>query len=388
MEQGFTLMILVAGSFPTISSETAFDKASADKEHYKVGDTIGVIARGPEKPFPVSGIVKFGTVASIGSATIAVFDVPTAQQLFDKQDKFDVVRVAAKGNVSQPKLADEIRPLLPPTAQVRTVGAQVKQETKDVGFVGVIQKILLGFGGVALFVGAFVIFNTISITVAQRMRELATLRTIGASRRQVLASVLAEALVIGLTASAIGLFLGFGLAVGLDKLMSAIGINLPKSATVFATRTIVVSLVVGTAITLLSALRPAVRATRVPPIAAVREGAELPPGRLAFLGPPLKAIVAGAGIGLLPYGFFVHGIGVTQRLLAMGVGAFLLFVGVALISAWLVRPLATALRWPATKIGGNAGPPARPHSIRKPRRTASTAAAPMIGSAPVTSGAA
>src|SRR5207248_7153192 len=157
-------------------------------------------------------------------------------------DKFDIVRVAAKGNVSQAKLASEIAPILPPTAQVRTAEAQIKQDTKDVGFVGVIQKILLGFGGVALFVGAFVIFNTISITVAQRMRELATLRTIGASRRQVLTSVLAEALVIGALASVIGLFLGFGLAVGLDKLMASVGINLPKSSTVFATRTIVVSL--------------------------------------------------------------------------------------------------------------------------------------------------
>ena len=187
------------------------------------------------------------------------------------------------------------------------MSAQVKQETKDVGFVGIIQKILLGFGGVALFVGAFVIFNTISITVAQRMRELATLRTIGASRRQVMASVLGEALVVGALAAVAGLFLGFGLAVGLDKLMSAIGIDLPKSATVFATRTVVVSLIVGIVITLLSALRPALRATRVPPIAAVREGADLPPGRLAFLGPPLKAIVAAAGIALLLYGFFVHG---------------------------------------------------------------------------------
>src|SRR5205823_7525139 len=144
------------------------------------------------------------------------------------------------------------------------------------------------------------------------------------------------------------------------------GINLPKSATVFGTRTIVASLLVGSLITLLSALRPALRATRVPPIAAVREGAELPPSRFAFLGPPLKAIVAAAGIGLLLYGFFVHGIGVTQRLLAMGAGALLLFVGVALISAWLVRPIASVLGWPATRIGGSAGRLARANSIRNP----------------------
>ncbi|HYZ78284.1 MAG TPA: FtsX-like permease family protein [Gaiellaceae bacterium] len=384
-EERFNPLVLVAGSFPTTSSEVAIDEASADKEHFEVGDTIRVIARGPEKPFSISGIVKYGTVSTIGSATIAVFDLQTAEQLFNKVGKLDAIRVAAKKDVSSAKLVSEIRLILPPTAQVRTTSAQVKQETKDVGFVGIIQKILLGFGGVALFVGAFVIFNTISITVAQRMRELATLRTIGASRRQVMGSVLLEALVVGAVAAVAGLFLGFALAAGLDKLMAAVGINLPKSATVFATRTIVVSLLVGTIITILSALRPAVRATRVPPIAAVREGAELPPGRLAFLGPPLKALVAAAGIALLLYGFFVHGIGVTQRLLAMGVGAFLLFVGVALISAWLVRPIASVLGWPATRIGGSAGGLARANSIRNPGRTASTAAALMIGIALVTS---
>jgi putative ABC transport system permease protein len=383
--QRFNPLTLVAGSFPATSSEVAIDKASADKEHFEVGDTIRVIARGPEKPFSVSGIFKYGTVSTIGSATIAAFDLQTAEQLFNKVGKLDIIRVAAKKDVSSAKLVSEIRPLLPPTAQVRTATAQVKQDTKDVGFVGIIQKILLGFGGVALFVGAFVIFNTISITVAQRMRELATLRTIGASRRQVMGSVLLEALVVGAIGATAGLFLGFGLAAGLDELMSAVGINLPKSANVFATRTVVASLLVGTIITLLSALRPAVRATRVPPIAAVREGAELPPGRLAFLGPPLKALVAAAGIALLLYGFFVHGIGVTQRLLAMGVGAFLLFVGVALISAWLVRPIASVLGWPATRIGGSAGRLARANSIRNPGRTASTAAALMIGIALVTS---
>ena len=158
-----------------------------------------------------------------------------------------------------------------------------------------------------------------------------------------------------------------------------------NSGIVFETRTVIISLLVGIIVTLVASLRPAVRATRVPPIAAVREGADLPPGRLAFLGPPLKAIVTAAGIALLLYGFFVHGIAVTQRLVAMGVGALLLFVGVALISAWLVRPLASVLGWPATKIGGSAGNLARANSIRNPGRTASTAAALMIGIALVTS---
>ncbi len=383
-DQRFNPLTLVAGRYPNGSDEIAIDKATADSQHYKIGDRVGIVARSGEQKFTLTGIVKFGSVSSIGSATIAVFDLPTAERLFKKVGKFDVVRVAARSGVSQAKLAAEIAPLLPPTAQVRTVTAEVKQDTKNVGFVDVFQKILLGFAGVALFVGAFVIFNTLSITVAQRMRELATLRTIGASRRQVMMSVIVEALVIGALAATVGLFAGFGLSLGLDKLMAAIGINLPKSSTVFATRTVVVSLLVGIVVTLLAAVRPALRATRVPPVAAVREGGELPRSRLSFLGPPVKTILAAAGIALLLYGFFVHHIGVKQRLFAMGAGAVLLFIGVALISSWLVRPLASVLGWPATRIGGSAGVLARANSIRNPNRTASTAAALMIGIALVT----
>src|SRR5207302_10572849 len=143
---------------------------------------------------------------------------------------------------------------------------------------------LLAFGGIALFVGSFVIANTLSLTIAQRTRELATLRTLGATRRQVLSSVMVEALVIGLLASIVGLFLGLGLAKGLNSLLVSFGIDLPQTGTVFQTRTIVVSLVVGVVITLLAALRPAIRSTRVAPIAAVREGSVLPPSRFARFG--------------------------------------------------------------------------------------------------------
>jgi putative ABC transport system permease protein len=383
-DQRFNPLTLVSGSWPTGPNEVAIDSAVAKKQRYQVGDTIGVIARGPERHYHVSGIAKFGSVASIGSATMAIFDLQTAQRLFNKVGKFDTIRVASKNGVSDAKLAAEIAPVLPPIAQVRTASAEVKQETQNVGFVGFVQKFLLAFGGVALFVGAFVIFNTLSITVAQRMREFATLRTIGASRRQVLRSVLIEGLITAVLAAALGLFVGFGLAVGLDRLLSSIGISLPKSATVFATRTVVVSLVLGIAITLLASLRPALRATRVPPIAAVREGATLPPGRFAFLGAPLKAIIAALGVALLLYGFFVHHISTAQHLVAMGAGALLLFIGVALISAWLVRPLAAVLGYPATRLGGSAGRLARSNAIRNPGRTASTAAALMIGIALVT----
>ncbi len=151
----------------------------------------------------------------------------------------------------------EIKPLLPATAQVRTGQAEAQQATKDTnGFLSIIQDFLLAFAGVALFVGIFVIANTLSITIAQRTRELATLRTLGATRRQVLSSVLVEAFVIGLLASVTGLFAGLGLAKGLNSVFVSFGIDLPQAGTVFATRTIVVSLVVGVFITVLAALRP------------------------------------------------------------------------------------------------------------------------------------
>src|SRR5688572_6541753 len=149
----------------------------------------------------------------------------------------------------------------------------------------IMRYFLLGFGAIALLVGAFVILNTLSITVAQRTREFATLRTLGASRRQVLRSVLLEGFVLGLFASVIGLFLGLGLAVGMDVMLAALGVELPEAGTVFAARTVIVSLLVGTTITALASLIPALRATRVPPIAAVREGATLPRSRLAPLAP-------------------------------------------------------------------------------------------------------
>jgi putative ABC transport system permease protein len=226
--------------------------------------------------------VKFGGVSSLGGATLAIFTLPTAQRIFNKPGQFDEIDIAAAHGTSPQQLVHAIRAILPPNSQVRTGRAQAQQATKDTsGFLSIFQDFLLAFGGIALFVGSFVIANTLSITVAQRTRELATLRTLGATRRQVLASVMLEALVIGAVASVVGLFLGLGLAKGLNSLLVSFGIDLPQTGTVFKPRTAIVALVVGIVITLLAALRPALRSTRVAPIAAVREGALLPPSRFA-----------------------------------------------------------------------------------------------------------
>ena len=379
-DQRFNSLTLKTGSWPEGPDEIAIDKGTADRKHFKVGDTIGVTSRGAERKFRISGIVAFTSVSSIGGATISVFDIPTAQRLFQKVGRLDLIRVQSKVGVPTSKLLSEIRPLLPPTAQARDAAAQAKEDKKDVnGFLKVIRYALLAFGGIALFVGSFVIANTLSITIAQRVREFATLRTIGASRRQILSSVVLEALVVGLIGSIAGLFLGLGIAKLLNALLTGIGIDLPHTGTVLATRTVVVSIAVGVLVTLLASLRPALRATRVPPIAAVREGFVLPPGRFARFRTLFGVLVTVLGIGLLVLGIFAHGQTVAQHLIELAIGLLLFFVGVATFAPRIVPALASVLGWPATRIGGAAGSLARENAMRNPARTASTAAAVMIG---------
>jgi putative ABC transport system permease protein len=287
--------------------------------------------------------------------------------------------------VSDAELLRQIRPLLSETTQVKSAAAQASSDSDDTeAGLKVMKYFLLGFGGIALFVGSFVIANTLAITVAQRMRELATLRTLGASRRQVLGSVVLESVVVGLVGSIVGLFLGLAIAVGLKQILDATGFELPSGGIVFAWRTIVVSLAVGTLIALLASLRPALRATRIEPIAAVREGAVMPKSRFARYALPTSAIVIAGAVGLFSYGVFVDGLEIKVRLLALVAGVLLLFVGVAMVASRVVRPLAFLLGAPGARFGGAAGTLARQNAVRNPARTASTAAAVMIGLALIT----
>jgi putative ABC transport system permease protein len=381
----FNPLTLTSGKFPTSPDEIAIDSSTASKHNYKVGDEIGVVARGPVERFRIAGTVQIGGVSSLGGATMAVFTLPKAQQLFDKVGKYDTISVAAKHGYTPQQVVNQIKPLLGPSAQVRTGQAQAQQASKDTsGFLNIFQDFLLAFGGIALFVGSFVIANTLSITIAQRTRELATLRTLGATRRQVLRSVLVEAFVIGTLASIVGLLLGLLLAKGLNSLLVSFGIDLPQTSTVFKTRTIIVALAVGIIITMIAALRPALRATRVAPIAAAREGALLPPSRWAKYSTQGAAATIIGAFALMLIGLLVSGLSTGLRLLAVGVGAIALFIGVSMLAPKLVPPLVKVLGWPATKMGGAAGKLAEGNSARNPARTASTASALMIGLALVT----
>jgi putative ABC transport system permease protein len=379
----FNPLELVEGRWPA-ANEVVIDEATADKEGFDVGETVGVQANGPVVKLELAGVVRFRSSITLGGATLAGFDLSTAQRLFQKEGKLDEIAVAAKPGVSDEELVAAIEPILPAQTQVRTGRGQAREDAAETGeFISFLQKFLLAFGGVALFVGAFVIANSLSITIAQRTREFATLRTLGASRRQVLRSIVVEALVLGVLASIVGLFLGLLLAKGLFRLFDAVGFTLPNSGLVFENRTIVVSLLVGIVVTLLASLRPAVRATRVPPIAAVREGATLPEGRFHRFRTPASALLAALGFALLLWGLFGAS-GTTGVLLFMLVGALVIFIGVSLLSVRFVRPLAWALGFPAARLGGAAGSLARDNSRRNPQRTASTAAALMIGLALVT----
>jgi predicted lysophospholipase L1 biosynthesis ABC-type transport system permease subunit len=255
----------------------------------------------------------------------------------------------------------EIAPLLPAAAEVKTGAEQAESDKAVVSeFITFIRGFLLAFGGIALFVGSFVIANSLGITIAQRTREFATIRTIGASRKQVLGSIILEALVVGILASVLGLFLGLGLANALFSLFDAVGFTLPNTGLVFETRTIVVSLLVGILVTLVASLRPAIRATRVPPIAAVREGATLPESRFAPYRTVGASVLTLLGFAAIIYSLFAPDLSTTSLLIWLGLGALLVFVGFALLSVRFIRPLAGALGWPATKIGGAAGALAPP----------------------------
>ncbi len=396
----FNPLTLLDGGWPG-PNEVAIDKETAADEDFEVGETVGVQAEGPVERLRVSGIVQFSSGLTIGGATLAGFDLPTAQRLFQKVGKLDEIAVAAKPGVTDEQLIGEIEEILPSDAQVLSGTEQAQDDAEDTDeFISFLRAFLLAFGGIALFVGSFVIANSLSITIAQRTREFATLRTIGATNRQILGSVIVEALVVGVVASIIGLFLGLLLAEGLFGLFDAVGFTLPNAGLVFEPRAVVVALAAGIFVTLLASVYPGLRATTVPPIAAVREGAVLPGepldrvrgqwlavavtalgvglgvfaistrpantfltivlavlglilvlfGGALFPSRTLGALVSGAlGFAALLYGLFVPDLGTTSVLLWMGVGVLLVFFGVARVTTRLIPRLSVLMspiaRW-------------------------------------------
>ncbi len=371
---------LTSGHFASAASQVVVDAGTAAKQHVGVGGVVRIEARGPVRTFTVSGIATFGAVNSIGSATFAVFDLREAQRLFGEPGRYDSILVAARRGVSDASLRSALSAAIPPSARVQSAAAQDRFTLKGLKqFISIVEIALLAFGGIAIFVGAFTIFNTLSITVAQRARELAMLRTIGASRRQVLGSVMLEALVLGTAAAVVGLFAGLGLAAGLSSLMSSLGLDLPRAGTVFAAHTVIVALTVGIVVTAAAGLGPAVKATRISPVVALRKSGV---GEAPRSGGRVQRTASAIGLlalGLLLSGMFASGMRVGTRFALIVPGCVVLFIAVALLSARIAARLASLLGAPSQRLGGAAGALARRNAMRNPSRTASTAAALMIG---------
>lgn len=373
-DRKLSVISLRSGSAPVADNQVTIDGATAKKEHFAIGDRITIIGdNGPAK-YTLVGITRFGSTDNLAGATLVAFDLPQAQRVVGKPGYVNEIDVSAVPGTSSDKLLSAISPRLPKGFEVITGAEAAAQQASNVSNgLSQFNTILLVFAAVALFVGAFLIFNTFSILVGQRTRELALFRAVGASRRQVNGSVLGEAFVTGLVGSLIGIGVGVGLAAGLYSLLSAIGVSLPRSALQLEARTVIVGLVVGTLVTVVSAILPALRAGRIPPAAGMRDDAVEQESSLRR-----RAVIGGgvlvAGVLLLAVGLFA-----SAGILAVGIGAAVTFIGVAMLAPFAVGPMVGVLGRPLPAVGGVTGQMGKENAARNPRRTAATASALMVG---------
>ncbi len=364
------------GRAPQGPDEVAVDAGTARGHDLVVGEQVEVLLTGPPRTFRIAAIVGLRDADNLMGATLALFELDTAQGLFDKVGVYDSISIVAEDGVSPSELRTRVQAVLPDGVEAvasTTVADENSQALND--GLGFFKIALLVFAFIALFVGAFIIFNTFSIITAQRTRELALLRALGASRGQVLVSVLVEAIVVGLIASVVGIAVGVLIAIGLKGLLALFGIDIPSTGLQLLPRTIIVSLLVGTIVTLVASIIPARKAARVAPIEAMRDGSGVVSG--ASLR---RRIVVGVGVtalGVIPlmYGLFGTPPSVGQ---IIGFGTAVTFVGIALLSPLVARPVARLIGAPIRRLGmqGRLG---QENAMRNPRRTASTASALMIG---------
>ncbi len=370
----FQAIKIVAGREPRRPHEVLVDADTAALEHYHLSQRITVATLRPARPFKIVGLMRFGGASRLGT-TLVAFDLAAAQHVFLKPGRMDFVDVAGRPGVAPATLVREITPLLGVRLVVRTATEQARQDTDRIfNQLSFLTEALLAFGLIAVFVGAFVIFNTFSITVAQRTRELGLLRTLGATRRQLLTSVLVEGLTIGVVGSVLATALGYGLAGAIRSVLDALGLRLPSTSPVLELRTVAVCIVVGITATLISSLVPALRATRVPPLAAMREGVTLPGSRLAPALPWLALAVVAIGVGLT-----FNGLASGSAVAPTAAGAIALTVGLAVLTPRFVPGAARVAGWPLEQRTALAGRLARENAARNPARTAATAAALMVG---------
>jgi len=377
----FQPFVLVEGERAATADEAVIDSLTAEAEGYAVGDTIRVTGAAGERDYTVAGIAEFGAGAGLGGVSLVEFTFEEAQRLTGMQGQVNEIDAAAAEGTSPEQLAAAVGEALNGGVEVRT-GTQTASEDagalqEGFGFLG---TALLVFAGIAVFVGAFLIFNTFSITVAQRAREFAMLRMLGASSRQVMTAVLVEAALVGLLASLLGIVGGFGFVELIKGLFESFGFSLPTSGLSLEPSTVVIALAVGVLTTVVAAFNPARRATRVAPLEALTEttgGTEGERSR-SKRKTVIATLLLVAGIVLLPLGLFATA-NVESALPLLGLGLVLLFIGLAMVGDRFVGPLASWLGWPIERLRGVTGRLARENAQRQPGRTATTAAALMIG---------
>jgi len=378
-----SLVEFVGGRVPSAADEIAIDARTAEAEGLELGDPVRVTGAAGPREYAVAGIYDFFEGDSFFGASLVLLTLPEAQRLTGKEGRYDEISVGAAPGTTPGELADELAAALPDEVEVRTADEAAAEEIADVeSAFGFLRDSLLVFAGIAIFVGAFLIFNTFSVTVAQRVREHAMLRTLGASARQVLGAVLGEAAIVGLLASALGILGGLGFVELVKALLrGVVGLDLPSAGIRIGPGLVAVAAGVGVGATVLSALVPAIRATRVAPLEALREsaGAQASGSRRRRLVRPIAATVV-LGVALLSVlgGLFGDG-GVDEALFLLALGLILLFVGLAMIGDRAVPPLASVIGWPLELLRGVTGRLARENAQRNPGRTATTAAALMIG---------
>ena len=366
-----------AGGPPQADDEVVIDEKSADTARYKVGDMVPILVKVGPTTARLSGIVTFGSADSPGGASFAIFTTAAAQRLVSEPGKFDDIAVVAERGVSQTELRDRIAAVLPGGTEAVT-GTTVTAENQDAMKRGLsfFNSFMMIFAVIALLVGGFIIFNTFSITVAQRTREHALMRAIGASRRQILVAVLLEALGVGIVASLLGLGIGVVVVVGgLKALLAALGLELPAGGIVFTGNTATTALSAGLIVTVLAAISPARRAGKVPPLVAMRD-VSAAAGRVSRKRIAVGSVLLAAGVGSLGYGVM----GRPDNALALiGGGALIVFFGVAVLGETIALPLSRVIGAPLPRLRGITGQLARENAMRNPKRTAATASALMIG---------
>jgi len=368
------------GDWPNGPTEVVIDEASAKAGKYELGDTVKVVAQSGSREFTLVGIASYGDVRSPGGATFALFDSVTAAEFLTKPGFIDAILISGDGSVSDEKLSKAIQDALPTTSKTETLtGAEITLETQDqigsaLDFFGIL---LSTFSFIALGVGCFVIYNVFSISAAQRQRENALLRAIGASRKQITRAMLIEATVVGLIGSVVGLVAGIGLSAGLSALLRAVNIDIPSGGLVLSQNTVTSTIIIGLIVTVLSAILPARRAGKVPPLAAMRATA------LEIAEPGRKRLYTGLlsiALGLAIIVAVVMGASNNY----LGIGILFVFIGTIVLGPIIARPVAMFLGRPAARFRGVTGVMARQNSARNPKRTSRTASPVLIGVALVT----